>query len=357
MKILYIEDELSKNIPRILRLFPKYLKTEQIEALNALESDEIGYGAGPEEIKSIVEESGVLEIEYRFPDALRKIIHQSEAYTFFIVDRNISKNEYTHKNVQDIDSNYSEKLYKRYSEREGDYLFLKLALFSHIDVMMRFFFLTAYPAPTELRSAKEIEQLIDLGKFQERNFFEKGNGSEIERLRQIMDTTEIEDLYHETLIQQGESNTLEFKSTLRYCLKQRSAQKYIEHAIMKTIAAYLNSEGGTLLIGVDDNGEILGLENDFSTLAKENKSDEFLKYLGNLIADNFGNRFHRYLDVSLPLIKGKTICAIVVKGKASEDVWLKEKGKDVEQFYIRRLASTVALSPREAVKYIKEHWS
>ena len=71
------------------------------------------------------------------------------------------------------------------------------------------------------------------------------------------------------LIAQGESNTLEFKSTLRYCLRQKSPQKYVEHAVMKTIAAYLNSEGGVLLIGVDDNGIILGLENDFATFSKK----------------------------------------------------------------------------------------
>ena len=160
------------------------------------------------------------------------------------------------------------------------------------------------------------------------------------------------------IIMQGESNTLEFKSSLRYCLCQKSSQKYIEHAAMKTIAAYLNSEGGTLLIGVDDNGTILGLDNDFSTFSKKktDKVDEFLKHFDNLIANNFGDTIHHYLDIEFPNVEGKLICAITVKEKASDAVWLRNKGEKTEQFYIRRTASTVELSPSEAMKYARAHW-
>ena len=94
MKILYVEDELSKNIPRLIRLFSKYLSKKEIKNLKALEADETGYGAEPEEIKNIVEKTGLIEIEYRFPDALREVIHNSEKYALFIVDRNLSEIEY-----------------------------------------------------------------------------------------------------------------------------------------------------------------------------------------------------------------------------------------------------------------------
>lgn len=360
MKILYIEDELSKNIPGMIRLFSAYLSEEQIKALNELETDISGYGAGQEEMKQLIEENRILEVEYSFSEALRKIIHQPEQYSFFIVDRNLSKYDYNLQDIQQIDPRYAEKLHTRYHEREGDYLFLKLALFSRIDVMTRFFFLTAYPASTELQSAKDVEQLIDLGKFKDDNFFEKGNDAELARLRQIMKTTKIEDSDYKTLIAQGESHYLEFKSTLRYCLKKQSPQKSIEyaieHAVLKTIAAYLNSNGGTLLIGVDDSGQILGLDSDFSTFKKEHKTDEFLKYLDNLIANNLGNRFHRQLAIHFPVVDGVMICAIKVKEKASEGVWLKNRELNREQFYIRRSASTIELVPSEAMKYIKDHW-
>lgn len=358
MKILYIEDELSKNIPRIVRLFSAFLGKEKTRALQALDIDASGYGADPEEIKNLVEETHFIEVEYRFPDALRKIIQHPERYALFIVDRNLSGHEYTHQEVQRIDNNYNELLYKRYTNnnREGDYLLLKLALFSPVDVMQKFYFLSAYPVQDELQGAEDIGNLIDLGKFTVENFIEKGNETNIERLREIISTTDLSDTSYERLIQQGESHTLEFKSTLRYCLKKKSPQKYIGHAVMKTIAAYLNSEGGTLLIGVDDSGNVLGLEHDFSTFEEENKIDAFLKYFDKLFAGNIGDRFQRHLDVSFPVLNGITICAVVVKERASEGVWLRNKEKKVEQFYIRRSISTIELPPSEAVRYIKEHW-
>src|SRR3972149_581196 len=65
----------------------------------------------------------------------------------------------------------------------------------------------------------------------------------------------------EELIKQGESKTLEFKSTLRWNLQEdRQDDKAVTHAILKTIAAFLNTEGGDLLIGVADDGSVRGIE-------------------------------------------------------------------------------------------------
>ena len=67
----------------------------------------------------------------------------------------------------------------------------------------------------------------------------------------------------EELIKLGESRTLEFKSTLRWSLKEdKQDDKFVTHAVLKTIAAFLNTEGGDLLIGVGDDGSIVGLEQD-----------------------------------------------------------------------------------------------
>jgi hypothetical protein len=64
------------------------------------------------------------------------------------------------------------------------------------------------------------------------------------------------------LIATGENDKLEFKATLRWNIHAERVGKEIEHETLKTIAAFLNSEGGTLLIGVSDSGEILGLDAD-----------------------------------------------------------------------------------------------
>src|SRR5690554_3311717 len=80
----------------------------------------------------------------------------------------------------------------------------------------------------------------------------------------------------EQIIEKGENRNLEFKSTFRYCLQKKSAQPYIEFEIIKTIAAFANTNGGTLIVGVDDNGQVLGLENDFN-IYRDSPKDKFLK--------------------------------------------------------------------------------
>lgn len=157
------------------------------------------------------------------------------------------------------------------------------------------------------------------------------------------------------LIQKGESSSLEFKSTLRVDVKTNKTEKFIEHSVIKTLAAFLNSEGGTLLIGVEDNKNILGLEPDFNSFSKGDKLDEFQKHFDNLISKTLGNRFQRYLKVGFPEIDGKTICSVTIKEKSEEPVYITNDAGQ-ETFYIRRQASTIDLKPSETVKYIKEHW-
>ncbi|PWG82595.1 Eco57I restriction-modification methylase domain-containing protein [Pararcticibacter amylolyticus] len=157
------------------------------------------------------------------------------------------------------------------------------------------------------------------------------------------------------LIEIGETSKVEFKSTLRVDLKTNRPEKFIEHSVLKTIAAFLNSEGGDLLIGIEDNKNILGLEPDFASFSKADKLDEFQKHFDNLIHKSLGNRFQRYLDVSFPTVDGKLVCLVHIKEKSTEPVYLTdEKGQEI--FYIRRQASTIDLKPSEANKYIKDHW-
>ena len=158
-----------------------------------------------------------------------------------------------------------------------------------------------------------------------------------------------------SLISQGESPKLEFKSTLRVDVKTGKPEKFIEHSVLKTLGAFLNSDGGTLLIGVEDNKNILGLDLDFNSFSKPDKLDEFQKHFDNLIHKSFGNRFQRYLDITFPEVDGKVICAVTIKEKSTEPVYLTDD-KNEEKFYIRRQASTIDLKPSEAHKYIKEHW-
>src|SRR5207237_9547285 len=90
----------------------------------------------------------------------------------------------------------------------------------------------------------------------------------------------------EELIKRGESKTLEFKSTLRWNLREdKQDDKLVTHAVLKTIAAFLNTEGGDLLIGVADDGSVVGLERD-----QLESDDKFMRHLAQVVRNSLGDR-------------------------------------------------------------------
>lgn len=161
-----------------------------------------------------------------------------------------------------------------------------------------------------------------------------------------------------SVIQKGEHKQLEFKSTMFWDVREQAKKYHIEHSVLKTIAAFLNSEGGTLLIGVTDDGQIHGLEDDFKLLgSKGDPRDNFNKAFDNLITNNFGNAIHRLIDLTLVELDGKHVAKVVVKEKAPEEVFLANKDKNsVEEFYVRQNSRSIALMGKDLTKYIKEHW-
>lgn len=193
MKILYVEDDLSENIPGIYRLFSKYLSHQEVQALKSLETREY---RDPEQVKQVLEESSIVEIEYRFPNALKKIIGHSDKYALFIIDRNLGKAEYDFAEVNQIDSSFTVTQYEKYIEREGDYLLQKL-VYTGVDVLTRFYFLTAYPAQDEIRGSEDIKTHIEFGKFTAKNFIEKANEDDLQRLIRVIENIEILNLQNE----------------------------------------------------------------------------------------------------------------------------------------------------------------
>jgi hypothetical protein len=194
MKILYVEDELAANIPRILRLFSKYLSQQEIKSLKSLEADE--YGTEPEQVKQTMGNSNIIEIEYRFPNALKKIIDHPDKYVMFIIDRNLVKAEYDFAEINKIDPSFDNTQYEIYFEREGDYLLQKL-VYIGVDVLTKFYFLTAYPAQDEIRGSGDIQTHIRFEKFTAENFIEKGNESDLNRLNQVIENIELLNLQNE----------------------------------------------------------------------------------------------------------------------------------------------------------------
>ena len=92
------------------------------------------------------------------------------------------------------------------------------------------------------------------------------------------------------MIQSGENSKVEFKTTMRYDMRENKVNRKLEEVILKTIAAFSNGQGGTLVMGVDDEQNIIGLENDFRTL-KNGTKDEFELHLRNLVNHAYGVEF------------------------------------------------------------------
>ena len=162
----------------------------------------------------------------------------------------------------------------------------------------------------------------------------------------------------EELIAEGEDDELEFKSSLRWDFKELATNKKLEEVVVKTVAAFANSQGGTLLIGVSDSGEILGLEGDYLSLGGANR-DKFELHLRNLLSSAFGAAFvSSKLKVLFPAIGEVEICQVDVQPSAKPLVLtVKDKnGVGQEKFYVRSGNSSQELSLAEMPPYLAERF-
>ncbi|MFA7178756.1 MAG: DUF262 domain-containing protein [Dehalococcoidales bacterium] len=157
---------------------------------------------------------------------------------------------------------------------------------------------------------------------------------------------------YEEDIKGGENDYVEFKSSLRWDYEQGIVNKLMESIIAKTIAAFMNSVGGKLFIGVNDDGKVIGIEKDYETLKNKNK-DGFLLQLTQIINHYLGKEFNQYINIKIVKVVEKDICVVSVTSSAMP-VFL--KNNDKEDFYIRASASSQPMSIREANEYIKTHW-
>ena len=157
-------------------------------------------------------------------------------------------------------------------------------------------------------------------------------------------------------IQKGECEYIEFKSSLRWDYQQGKINEELFTPISKTIVAFLNTKGGTLLIGVNDDGEILGLEKDYETFSKgekkSNKRDLFKRKLVEVINKNIGREYHNDW-IEIDICEEEDICRVDVKKKNSPS-YLKINGKS--EFYHRASASSQLLDAQQTTDYIKSHF-
>ncbi len=160
------------------------------------------------------------------------------------------------------------------------------------------------------------------------------------------------------MIQSGEHGFLEFKSTMRWNWKENRLDKKMEDIILKTISAFNNGEGGKLIIGVTDEGELLGLESDYSTFKESNK-DHFELHLRNIVNNMFGKDFATtHLTVRFPIINEVEICEIDIKaGDTPLYCNLSDKnGQIVKKFYVRSGNTSQEFDIQETASYISKRF-
>jgi hypothetical protein len=154
-----------------------------------------------------------------------------------------------------------------------------------------------------------------------------------------------------------ESQTVEFKSSLRWDYFNQKPSKEIERAIVKTIVGFMNSEnGGTLVIGMSDSKEVLGLQADYASL-KSLKSgrDVFELTLRQILIAAIGERrCTRWVKASFCSLLGKEICLVTV-APSSDPVFLKDE-TSVPQLYVRVGNSTRTFGVQEALAYAEDRW-
>ena len=153
------------------------------------------------------------------------------------------------------------------------------------------------------------------------------------------------------LIAGGESQRVEFKSTFQWGVRQKKKDEGLRYSVLKNIVAFLNTDGGTLLIGVEDNGNIYGIDADLALTS--NSSDKFEQLIASQINEYIGTQYSPLIRWEVVEIDGKQVYVIHVD-RASDAVFLRQKDK--LEFYIRTGTATYSLNPKETHEYIENHW-
>ncbi|MEK7674136.1 MAG: ATP-binding protein [Patescibacteria group bacterium] len=159
-----------------------------------------------------------------------------------------------------------------------------------------------------------------------------------------------EDIYK--ILEKGEHEKLEFKSSFRWDIRENKLNRTIEQIVMKTIAAFLNTGGGHLIIGVDNNKNIIGLEYDYKSLPKQS-ADTFENHFTNVFREVIGSEHRLFVKLIFHSIDGKDVCVMRVL-PSDKPAYIRADNN--EAFYIRTGNSTTALKLSEVTPYIQSRW-
>ena len=151
----------------------------------------------------------------------------------------------------------------------------------------------------------------------------------------------------------GETREVEYKQTARWNVREAHKDRAMEDAIVKTVAGMLNDHGGTLLIGVTDDGEPVGLDNDYALVRPPN-ADGFVNWLDTLFDNNLGHAGANRLSIRMDQVDGHEICRIDIPA-SSRPIWVKNPNGD-DTLYQRRSNSTRAVPTDELDDFLTDRF-
>lgn len=151
-----------------------------------------------------------------------------------------------------------------------------------------------------------------------------------------------------SLVAAGETEHVEFKGSARWDFERGCVNRELEDAVVRTIAGFLNTAGGSLLIGVADDKTLRGLAEDFRTLRDPDR-DGFERLIVGLVRTRLGGDTCPLVHVTFHSIEGRDICRVIVE-PGHRPVFMEDRG--TSRFMVRTGNSTRELDVREALAHI-----
>ena len=168
------------------------------------------------------------------------------------------------------------------------------------------------------------------------------------------DFTLIDAAQIQIMIADREGQHLEFKSSLMWDYRRQMVNKDLYEPVMKNVAGLMNASGGVVLLGVADDGVILGIEQDWSGLKKQNE-DGYEGAFNMAFNKMIGVEHRQLVAASFVQMEGKTVCALRVQ-QAPQPVFLTNNAGQ-EEFYIRAGNASQALTVSKAAQYIQARFA
>ena len=220
------------------------------------------------------------------------------------------------------------------------------------------------PKPDVQLEVIKVASKLEIARKQIEEFFKKLT-TEPKKYKSIEDSTDemvfrlsaLSDVKHlQHLISLGETRHIEFKQSFFANASAIYAQsgkleknRDVQGEVIKDIASFMNTEGGTLLIGVNDHRKVVGINREMSRFGWE-KVDNYFQELGAQLESRLGRDYHQYCRLTAVTIDEKIVARIDCTASPLP-VFL-----DEEKFHVRTDTSSPPKTGLAMLRYIQNHF-